>query len=56
MSKPFAVATANGKPLWIVVLCTELGTDGSLTGYAGGLYAKNGFWNMRAQQPKKSLF
>ena len=34
-----AVASANGKnPLWIVVPCHRvIGTDGSLTGYAGGL-------------------
>ena len=37
-----AVATANGKnPLWIVVPCHRvIGTDGSLTGYAGGLWRK----------------
>jgi O-6-methylguanine DNA methyltransferase len=34
--------SANGKnPLWIVVPCHRvIGSDGSLTGYAGGLYAK----------------
>ena len=37
-----AVASANGKnPLWIVVPCHRvIGTDGSLTGYAGGLRRK----------------
>lgn len=37
-----AVASANGKnPLWIVVPCHRvIGTDGSLTGYAGGLWRK----------------
>ena len=37
-----AVAAANGKnPLWIVVPCHRvIGTDGSLTGYAGGLGRK----------------
>ncbi len=37
-----AVAAANGKnPLWIVVPCHRvIGTDGSLTGYAGGLWRK----------------
>jgi methylated-DNA-[protein]-cysteine S-methyltransferase len=37
-----AVASANGKnPLWIVVPCHRVvGTDGSLTGYAGGLWRK----------------
>ena len=40
-----AVASANGKnPLWIVVPCHRvIGTDGSLTGYAGGFGEKNGF-------------
>ncbi|MCZ8168011.1 MAG: methylated-DNA--[protein]-cysteine S-methyltransferase [Flavobacterium sp.] len=34
-----AVASANGKnPLWIIVPCHRvIGSDGSLTGYAGGL-------------------
>ena len=37
-----AVASANGKnPLWIVVPCHRvIGYDGSLTGYAGGLWRK----------------
>ena len=37
-----AVASANGRnPLWIVVPCHRvIGTDGSLTGYAGGLWRK----------------
>ncbi|GAB3946363.1 methylated-DNA--[protein]-cysteine S-methyltransferase [Spirosoma harenae] len=37
-----AVAAANGKnPLWIVVPCHRIiGSDGSLTGYAGGLWRK----------------
>jgi len=37
-----AVASANGKnPLWIVVPCHRvIGSDGSLTGYAGGLWRK----------------
>lgn len=37
-----AVAAANGKnPLWIVVPCHRvIGSDGSLTGYAGGLHRK----------------
>lgn len=35
-----AAASANGKnPLWIVIPCHRvIGTDGSLTGYAGGLW------------------
>lgn len=37
-----AVASANGRnPLWIVVPCHRVvGSDGSLTGYAGGLWRK----------------
>ena len=37
-----AVASANGKnPLWIVIPCHRIiGSDGSLTGYAGGLWRK----------------
>ena len=37
-----AVASANGKnPLWIVVPCHRvIGSDGSLTGYAGGIWRK----------------
>jgi methylated-DNA-[protein]-cysteine S-methyltransferase len=37
-----AVAFANGKnPLWIVVPCHRvIGTNGSLPGYAGGLWRK----------------
>ena len=37
-----AVAAANGKnPLWIVLPCHRvIGSDGSLTGYAGGLWRK----------------
>ncbi len=37
-----AVASANGKnPLWIVIPCHRvIGTDGSLTGYSGGLWRK----------------
>jgi methylated-DNA-[protein]-cysteine S-methyltransferase len=37
-----AIAAANGKnSLWIVVPCHRvIGSDGSLTGYAGGLWRK----------------
>lgn len=37
-----AVAAANGRnPLWIVVPCHRIiGADGSLTGYAGGIWRK----------------
>ncbi|QJD97987.1 methylated-DNA--[protein]-cysteine S-methyltransferase [Mucilaginibacter robiniae] len=42
-----AIAAANGKNnLWIVVPCHRvIGTDGSLTGYAGGLWRKQ--WLLR---------
>lgn len=53
-----AVASANGKnPLWIVVPCHRvIGTDGSLTGYAGGLWRKK--WLLDHENPIKqqSLF
>lgn len=53
-----AVASANGKnPLWIVIPCHRvIGTDGSLTGYAGGLWRKK--WLLEHENPSKqeSLF
>lgn len=53
-----AVAAANGKnPLWIVVPCHRvIGSDGSLTGYAGGLHRKQ--WLLEHESPVKqaSLF
>ena len=53
-----AVASANGKnPLWIVVPCHRvIGTDGSLTGYAGGLWCKK--WLLEHENPTNqgSLF
>jgi methylated-DNA-[protein]-cysteine S-methyltransferase len=53
-----AVASANGKnPLWIVVPCHRvIGSDGSLTGYAGGLWRKK--WLLDHENPLKqqSLF
>lgn len=53
-----AVALANGKnPLWIVVPCHRvIGTDGSLTGYAGGLWRKK--WLLEHETPptQQSLF
>ncbi|MEC5165268.1 methylated-DNA-[protein]-cysteine S-methyltransferase [Flavobacterium sp. PL11] len=46
-----AVASANGKnPLWIVVPCHRvIGSDGSLTGYAGGLWRKK--WLLEHENP-----
>jgi methylated-DNA-[protein]-cysteine S-methyltransferase len=53
-----AVAGANGKnPLWIIVPCHRvIGSDGSLTGYAGGLSRKQ--WLLEHESPYKqqSLF
>ncbi len=53
-----AVASANGKnPVWIVIPCHRvIGTDGSLTGYAGGLWRKK--WLLDHENPLKqqSLF
>ncbi|MBS7232859.1 methylated-DNA--[protein]-cysteine S-methyltransferase [Flavobacterium psychroterrae] len=53
-----AVASANGKnPLWIVVPCHRvIGTNGSLTGYAGGLFRKK--WLIEHENPtnQQSLF
>jgi alkylated DNA nucleotide flippase Atl1 len=38
------------KPLWIVVPCHRvIGSDGSLTGYAGGLWRKK--WLLEHENP-----
>ncbi len=53
-----AVAAANGKnPIWILIPCHRvIGSDGSLTGYAGGLWRKK--WLLAHENPVKqqSLF
>lgn len=53
-----AVASANGKnPIWIVIPCHRvIGTNGSLTGYAGGLWRKK--WLLEHENPsgQTSLF
>lgn len=53
-----AVASANGKnPIWIVIPCHRIiGSDGSLTGYAGGLWRKK--WLLEHENPstQQSLF
>ncbi len=53
-----AVANANGKnPLWIIIPCHRvIGSNGSLTGYAGGLHRKK--WLLEHESPYKqqSLF
>lgn len=48
-----AVANANGKnPLWIVIPCHRvIGSNGSLIGYAGGLYRKQ--WLLEHENPYK---
>lgn len=53
-----AVASANGKnPLWVIVPCHRvIGSNGDLTGYAGGLHRKK--WLLEHESPVKqqSLF
>ncbi|MDN3595849.1 methylated-DNA--[protein]-cysteine S-methyltransferase [Zunongwangia endophytica] len=53
-----AVAAANGKnPLWIVIPCHRvIGSDGSLTGYAGGLHRKKWLLELESPAPQQSLF
>ena len=50
-----AVAAANGKnPISIVIPCHRvIGSDGSLTGYAGGLWRKK--WLLDYESPLKQL-
>lgn len=50
-----AVAAANGKnPLWIVIPCHRvIGSDGSLTGYAGGLWRKK--WLLQHESPSQQM-
>jgi methylated-DNA-[protein]-cysteine S-methyltransferase len=53
-----AVASANGKnPIWIVVPCHRvIGSDGSLTGYAGGLWPKKWLLEHENLTNQQSLF
>lgn len=53
-----AVAGANGKnPLWIIVPCHRvIGSDGSLTGYAGGLHRKQWLINHESTYKQQTLF
>ncbi|MAD96432.1 MAG: cysteine methyltransferase [Flavobacteriaceae bacterium] len=48
-----AIASANGKnPISILIPCHRvIGTDGSLTGYAGGLWRKK--WLLEHENPSK---
>ena len=53
-----AVANANGKnPLWIITPCHRvIGSDGSLTGYAGGLHRKQWLLDHESPYKQQSLF
>lgn len=53
-----AVANANGKnPLWVIVPCHRvIGSDGSLTGYAGGLHRKQWLLEHESSYKQQSLF
>jgi len=53
-----AVASANGKnPLWILIPCHRvIGSDGSLTGYAGGLFRKKWLLEMENPPAQQRLF
>jgi methylated-DNA-[protein]-cysteine S-methyltransferase len=53
-----AVASANGKnPLWVVIPCHRvIGSNGSLTGYAGGLHRKQWLLNHENNTSQISMF
>ena len=53
-----AVANANGKnPLWVIIPCHRvIGSDGSLTGYAGGLHRKQWLINHESEHKQQTLF
>jgi len=53
-----AVANANGKnPIWIIIPCHRvIGTNGKLTGYAGGLHRKQWLINHESEYKQQSLF
>lgn len=53
-----AVANANSKnPLWILIPCHRvIGSDGSLTGYAGGLHRKEWLLKHEGAIKQQSLF
>lgn len=50
-----AVASANGKnPIWILIPCHRVvGSDGSLTGYAGGIWRKK--WLLEHESPSGQI-
>ena len=53
-----AVGAANSRnPLWIVIPCHRvIGSDGSLTGYAGGLHRKKWLLDHESPHKQQSLF
>ena len=53
-----AVASANGKnPIWIIIPCHRIiGTDGSLTGYAVGIWRKKWLLEHENNLKQQSLF
>lgn len=53
-----AAASANGKnPLWIIIPCHRvIGSDGSLTGYAGGLHRKKWLLDHESPYKQQTLF
>jgi methylated-DNA-[protein]-cysteine S-methyltransferase len=52
-----AVAGANGQnPIWIIIPCHRvIGSDGSLTGYAGGLHRKQWLLNHESEYKQQTL-
>ncbi|REH56050.1 methylated-DNA-[protein]-cysteine S-methyltransferase [Tenacibaculum gallaicum] len=53
-----AVASANGKnPIWIIIPCHRVvGSDGSLTGYAGGVWRKKWLLEHESGAKQQTLF
>ena len=53
-----AAASANGKnPISIIIPCHRvIGSDGSLTGYAGGLHRKKWLLEHESPSPQQTLF
>lgn len=53
-----AAASANGKnPLWVIIPCHRvIGSDGSLTGYAGGLHRKKWLLDHESPYKQQTLF
>jgi methylated-DNA-[protein]-cysteine S-methyltransferase len=53
-----AVASANGKnPIWIIIPCHRvIGSNGSLTGYAGGIWRKKWLLEHESGYKQQTLF